>query len=156
MPVPVPSNEDVVRAYLEAHRQHDFERLAALRAADWYEEWPQSRERVRGHGNDEAIMRNWPGGLPSELDARVRGSEDRWVLTPSWTYQRIVGSGELWWMDGTGSYPDGSTWHVAGMFQVRDGQVHEETWYFGPELEAPAWRAPWVERMADPEHPDER
>ena len=141
------SNEDVVNDYLDAHVHHDFTRLASLRAADWFEDWPQSGERVRGHANDEAIMRNWPGGLPESLEVRVHGSEDRYVLTPAWTYQRIVGAGELWFTDGTGRYPDGSTWHVAGIFQVRDGQVHEETWYFGPKLEAPDWRSPWVERM---------
>jgi hypothetical protein len=92
-------------------------------------------------------MRNWPGGSPEAGFARVVGSEDRWVVTPSWTYQRVIGSGEMWWMDGTGAYPDGSTWFVAGLFEVRDGQVQRETWYFGPPLDAPAWRAQWVEPM---------
>ena len=81
----------------------------------------------------------------------MHGSEDHWVLTPAWTYQRVVGSGELWWMNGKGDYPDGSTWHVVGMFQVRDGKVHEETWYFGPTLEAPARRAAWMEPIAPSE-----
>lgn len=150
------SNEDVVNDYLDAHTRHDFERLAALRAPGWFEEYPQSRERVRGHANDESIMRNWPGGTPQARESRVRGSEDRWVMTPALTFQRVVGSGELWWMDGTGSYPDGSTWHVVGMFQVHDGQIHEETWYFAPQLEAPAWRASWVEQLAPLEAGHER
>jgi len=143
-----PTNEEVIRAYLDAHQRHDFDRLGALRAPGWFQEWPQTRERVRGHQNDAAIMRNWPGGTPEPGDfANVVGSEDRWVLTPSWTYQRVIGSGEMWWMDGTGHYPDGSTWHIVGLFQVRDGHVVQETWYFGPPLEAPAWRADWVEKM---------
>ncbi|MEO8273343.1 MAG: nuclear transport factor 2 family protein [Chloroflexota bacterium] len=150
------SNEEVVNDYLEAHMRHDFERLASLRAPKWFQEYPQSRERIRGHANDEAMMRNWPGGTPQALEARIRGSEDRWVLTPSWTYQRVVGSGDLWWMDGTADYPDGSTWHVIGMFQVHDGQIHEETWYFGPSLEAPSWRSEWVEPMTGKEHDHER
>jgi hypothetical protein len=54
-------------------------------------------------------------------------------------------------MNGKGDYPDGSTWHVVGMFQVRDGKVHEETWYFGPTLEAPARRAAWMEPIAPSE-----
>jgi hypothetical protein len=146
------SNEDVFRQYLDGHRRHDFEALRRLRSANWVEEWPQTGERVRGHDNDEAIMRNWPGGEPQPGEVRVVGSEDRWVLTPGWTYQRVVGAGEMWWADGTGSYPDGSKWHVVGLFEVHDGQVHRETWYFGPPLEAPAWRAAWVERM-DPTEP---
>lgn len=150
------SNQDVVEQYLEAHKRHDYETLGRLRAPSWYEEWPQTRERVRGHENDAAIMRNWPGGEPVAGDARVVGSEDRWVLTPSWTYQRVVGSGEMWFMDGTGNYPDGSTWFVAGLFEVRDGQVQRETWYFGPALPAPEWRAPWVEPMGPVERSNER
>lgn len=150
-----PSNEEVVRQYLEAHRRHDFEVLAKIRAPGWYQEWPQSRERVRGHENDAAIMRNWPGGQPEPGEVRVAGSEDRWVMTPALTYQRIVGSGDVWWADGTGVYPDGSTWFIAAIIEVSDGQVHRETWYFAPELEAPAWRAPWVEPMGPLAPPDD-
>ena len=150
------SNEEVVNRYLEAHTKHDYETLGRLRAPAWFEEWPQSRERVRGHENDVAIMRNWPGGEPRAGKSRVVGSEDRWVLTPSWTYQRVVGSGEMWLMDGIGHYPDGSTWFVVGLFEVRDGAVHRETWHFAPELPAPEWRAPWVERMEPAERPHGR
>ena len=142
------TNEEVVNRYLDAHTRHDYESLGRLRAPGWFEEWPQSRERVRGHANDEAIMRNWPGGEPQPGVTRIVGSEDRWVLTPSWTYQRVVGGGDMWFMDGTGHYPDGSTWFVAGLFEVHDGAVHRETWYFGPELPAPEWRSGWVESMA--------
>jgi hypothetical protein len=151
------SNEDVVRQYLEAHRVHDFEALGRLRAPAWYQEWPQTRERVRGHENDATIMRNWPGGLPTANDdQRVTGSEDRYVLTPSWTYQRIAGSGDSWWAEGTGRYPDGSTWHAVILAEVHDGTIHRETWYFAPPLPAPEWRSQWVEYMGPLEQSDER
>jgi hypothetical protein len=145
--MPPRSNEEVARAYMDAHMAHDYAALAELRAPEWFQEWPQSGERVRGHANDHAIMTSWPQGTPMGKFGRLVGSEDRWVVTPAWTYQRIVGSGEMWWSDGTGRYPDGSTWFVVGMFEIRDGKVRRETWYFGPPLEAPAWRAAWVERM---------
>ena len=151
--MPSLSNEEVAHRYTDAHTRHDYETLGSLRADDWYEEWPQSGERVRGHANDQAIMTNWPGGTPQGGPPRIVGSEDRWVLTPAWTYQRIVGSGEMWWADAVGNYPDGSTWFAIGMFWIRDGQVRRETWFFGPPLPAPAWRAAWVERMT-PEQSD--
>ena len=141
------SNEEVVRAYLDAHTRHDFEALGRLRSEDWLEEWPQSGERVRGHSNDQAIMTNWPGGIPQGDAANVVGSEDRWVMTPSFTYQRITGEGEHWWADAVAHYPDGSTWFAVGLFSLRAGQVHRERWFFGPQLEAPGWRAEWVERI---------
>ena len=150
------SNEEVAHRYTDAHTRHDYETLRALRADDWYEEWPQSGERVRGHDNDFAIMTNWPDGTPQGEKARIVGSEDRWVVTPSWTYQRIEGSGELWFADAIGHYPDGSTWFAVALAHIRDGKVQRETWYFAPQLPPPVWRAQWVERMAGSEQSDGR
>ena len=143
-----PSNEEVVRRYLAAHKAHDYDAVGALRHPDWTIEWPQSGERVRGHANDKAIMDNWPEGLPDALAMRAVGSEDRWVVTPFNTIQRVVGSGDFWWADGTAAYPDGTTWFVAAILELRDSKLYRETWYFGPPLEAPAWRAAWVERTS--------
>jgi hypothetical protein len=142
------SNEETVRRYLAAHTAHDYDTVGALRDPDWTIEWPQSRERVRGNANDRAIMDNWPGGRPNALEVRLVGSEDRWVTTPLNTMHRIVGSGDLWWADGTSAYPDGSTWFIAALFQLRNAKLYRETWYFGPPFEAPSWRAAWVERMS--------
>ncbi|HKF86327.1 MAG TPA: hypothetical protein VKB30_11125 [Candidatus Limnocylindrales bacterium] len=141
------SNEQVVHRYLAAHKAHDYDAVETMRHRDWAVDWPQSGERVRGVANDRAIMDNWPGGLPEALEIRVVGAEDHWVVTPSFTMVRIVGSGDSWWGDGTASYPDGSTWHAAMLLELRGGLVYHETWYFAPPLEAPAWRAQWVERI---------
>ena len=92
-------------------------------------------------------MENWPGGRPSDLSVRVVGSEDQWVATPFNTIHRVVGSGDFWFADGTSAYPDGSTWFISALIQLRAGKVYRETWYFAPPLDAPAWRAAWVERM---------
>ena len=143
------TKETVVRRYLEAHVAHDWETLGALRHADWSEDWPQTGERVRGHDNERAIMDHWPGGLPEPLKIRVTGSEDRWVVTGLNTILRVMGSGDYWFADGTASYPDGSTWFVAAILELRGDKIHRETWYFAPPLEALAWRAQWVERIED-------
>ena len=141
-----PSNQEIVRRYLDAHAAYDYETVGALRAPDWTTEWPQSGERVRGHANDLAIMDNWPGGLPTALSTRVVGNDDRWVMTPAFTMVHVVGDRDLWWAEGTVSYPDGSSWFAAAMLELRNGKLFRETWYFGPPLDAPEWRAPWVER----------
>jgi hypothetical protein len=141
------SNEETVHRYLDAHRAHDYDTVGSMRHADWTVTWPQSGERVRGNANDRAIMDNWPGGLPTAGDLRVVGSEDRYVMTPAFTMQRIVGAGEAWWADGRVGYPDGSTWYAATILELRDGKLFRETWYFAPPLEAPAWRSQWVERV---------
>ena len=142
------SNEETVRRYLAAHKVHDHDTLAALRDPDWMLDWPQSGERVRGSANDRAIMDNWPGGLPTALDVRAVGSEDKWVVTPFNTIQRVVGSGDFWWADGTSAYPDGSSWFISALLQLKSGKLYRETWYFGPPFDPPAWRAAWVERTS--------
>ena len=142
------SNEETVRRYLAAHTVHDHDTLGALRDPGWMLDWPQSGERVRGSANDRAIMDNWPGGLPSALDVRAVGSEDKWVVTPFNTIQRVVGSGDFWWADGTSAYPDGSSWFISALLQFRSGKLYRETWYFGPPFDPPAWRSAWVERTS--------
>jgi hypothetical protein len=141
------SNEELVRAYLEAHRVHDYDAADAMRHRDWSEEWPQTGERVRGIANDRAIMDNWPGGLPAAEAAHVVGSEDRWVVTASMTIQRIAGNGDTWWADGIATYPDGSKWLAVGLLEIREGRIYRESWFYAPPQEAPAWRAAWVERI---------
>ena len=142
-----PSNEQLVRRYIEAIVAHDDAGLATSRHVEWTMEWPQSGERVPGHTNDRAMLDNWPGGRPSAHVDRVVGAEDRWVVTPSFTVQRVVGSGDFWWVAGTVTYSDGSTWFDVVLLELRDSRVLRETWYFAPPSEAPAWRAQWVEHI---------
>lgn len=141
------SNEEVVRRYMTALEQHDGPTMAELRTLDWMVEMPQSGERVRGHANDRAIMANWPGGRPVAETRRLVGTEDRWVTTTSWTFQRVAGDGDVWWGDAVARYPDGSTWFASILLELRDGKVMRETWYFAPPLDPPEWRAQWVERF---------
>ena len=91
-------------------------------------------------------MDAYPGGLPEFRGKRLVGSEDHWVVTPSFTVQRVVGNGDHWWGDGTVTYPDGSTWSLVFLVELRDGKIYRETDYFAERFEAPAWRRQWVER----------
>ena len=77
------SNDEVVHAYVRALTVDDAEALSKLRDPGWILEYPQSGERIRGHANERAIADNDPGGLPDVDPARIVGSEDRWVVSPS-------------------------------------------------------------------------
>ena len=143
------SNEEIVRAYARAHEVLDDDALGALRDPAWVAELPQSGERIRGHANDRAIAHAWPGGHPRGTATRIVGTEDRWVTTPAWTMQRVAGSGDMWWIEAAATYPDGSTWSAVLLIELRDGKVLRERWHFGQPFEAPAWRAPFVERMEE-------
>lgn len=139
------SNEEVVRAYVQATVVNDGEVMARLRDSAWVLDYPQSGERIRGNANDRAIADHYPGGLPEVDPGRIVGSEDRWVVTPSFTVQRVAGSGDTWWVEGRASYPDGSTWYVATMYQLRGGRIFHEITYWAQPFDSPAWRSQWVE-----------
>jgi hypothetical protein len=143
------TNDEVVHRYIAAYAADDRATLGQLKHPDWVVDYPQSGERIRGHVNMTAIMDHYPGGAPEIERTRVMGSEDRYVMTPSFTFERVVGSGDLWWGDGLAHYPDGSRWHIVILVELRDGKVWRETDYFAAPFEAPAWRSPWVERIAD-------
>ncbi len=142
-----PSNEEVVRGYLDAVANRDLDEATRLRHRDWVSEWPQSGERVRGDDNWRAIDEAFPGGHPDVRHAHVVGSEDRWVMTPAFTFQRMVGSGQFWWADGDITYANGETWKVVILLEVLDRQIHREVVFYAEPFEAPEWRASYVERM---------
>ncbi len=63
------------------------------------------------------------------------------------TVRRIMGAGDLWVTELILTY-DGVPSCVVSLMEFRGAQVAHETQYFADPFAAPAWRAPWVERMA--------
>jgi hypothetical protein len=90
-------------------------------------DYPQSRERVRGRQNVQALRSHHP--------ARPSG----------FVVRRIVGTGNLWVTEYVITY-DGRPFHTVSIMEFEAGQVVHETQYFGEPFEPPAWRAQWVER----------
>jgi ketosteroid isomerase-like protein len=124
-----------IRQAIEDHFQAalagDETAFTALVDESFIQDWPQSGERVRGRQSCLNIVRNYPGGPPRIELGRVTGEGDHWVV------------------EGRGSYPDGTDYHVVAGLEFRDGKVVRETDYFGPSYPAPEWRREWVERIAD-------
>jgi hypothetical protein len=140
------TNEECVRQYAAASAAHDLAALAGLRHPEWSVYWPQSGERVHGNEAFAEIIANYPGGAPVTEVTRIVGSEDQWVVTPSNTAMRVAGSGDFWWSEWRLTYPDGDVYLVVDLLELRDGLVWRETCYWAAPFEAPAWRAPWVDR----------
>ena len=143
--MPERTNEEVIRAYLRALIESDAEAIARHRDPGWTTEYPQSGERVPSHANERAIADNYPGGMPEIDPGRIVGTEDKWVVTPSFTFERIAGSGDAWWSEGTARYPDGSLWHTVTLYQMRQGRIYREITYWAQPFDPPAWRAEWVD-----------
>ena len=55
-----------------------------------------------------------------------------------------MGAGDQFTATGQVKYPNGETWHLVSLIELRDGKIAKITDYFGAPFEAPAWRAPYV------------
>ena len=146
------SGRAVVQRFAKAIQDKDFEAQEALIADDFVEEMPQSGERVRGRANWGAVLRGYPGGVGT-LDAdssRLVGAEDKWVLTPTFAPLRIEGSGDVYTYVGTVRYPNGQTWQMIAIIELRAGKIARMTTWYAAPFDAPEWRAPFVERFPSP------
>ena len=145
-----PSGREIVERYARALNDKDFDALAPLITDDYVDEMPQSGERVQGKANALALLRNYPGGVGTidPKSTRLVSAEDRWVLTPSFTVQRIEGSGDVYTYVGTATYANGETWQMIQIIELRQGKIARTTSWYAAPFEAPAWRAGFVERFS--------
>jgi ketosteroid isomerase-like protein len=146
-----PTTREVIDRYVKAMQERDLDALQQILREDYVEEYPQSGERIRGMADARAMLANYPGGepQPGKVD-RIVGTEDRWVMTPSYTPMRVEGTGDQYTIVAHIHYPDGSEWHEVQLIQLKDGRIARNTAYFAAPFEAPAWREPYVERY-DPD-----
>ena len=92
-------------------------------------EMPQSGERFRGRERMREFQEAYPTPPPSIQLRRVLVKEGLWVV------------------EGVADYGGGQVLDVVLIFELRDGKMWRDRWYFAEPFEAPGWRAQWVERM---------
>jgi hypothetical protein len=141
------TNRQVVERYVKALTDRDLNLQAEVCTTDLVVDYPQSGERIRGWANVRAVHENYPGGLPRDLDGKVIGSEDKWVVGPSFNVLRIEGTGDIYTVIGSARYPDGKTWQVVSLIELRSGKIAKTTEVYGAPFDAPPWRSHWVERI---------
>jgi ketosteroid isomerase-like protein len=107
----------------------DIDGATEAMADDAVVDWPQSGERIVGRQACSLVYKNYPGG------------------SPSYELRRISGSGDLFVVEAVGQY-EADTSYLTSIIEFRDGRIVKQTDYFGSPFDAPAWRAQWVERMA--------
>ena len=139
--------------WYKALNARDFKELAALITeigdVEIEVEYPQSGERIKGRENNLAILENYPG-LPDATIKKMHGTEDKWVLTPSWTPLRITGTGDNFVVEGRLVYPNGEVWNYVDLFELRNDKVFRIKEYFAAPFPAAEWRAKWVEKIESP------
>lgn len=130
------TNEAVIERYRVAFQSGELTQLASTlteaAADDFVQEWPQSGERIVGR----------------EMFLKInQGYEGATGTSPKLTLRRISGSGDLYVLEGTIDYGDGTPVSYVGITEFREGKIVKVTEYFANPFEAPAWRAGMVERM---------
>ena len=127
--------QEMAAKFEEVLKSGDFAKLTALvqeyAADDFVEEWPQSGERLT-KANSLKLTENY-----SEMSGK----------TPTFTYRRMLGGGDIFVVEGTIDYGDGVPVSYVSIGEMRDGKIARSTEYFANPFPAPAWRADYVERM---------
>jgi ketosteroid isomerase-like protein len=130
------SNQAVIdqfRTVLETSDMREMSRLLRENSTDDYvQEWPQSGERIVGR---EAAIK---------LD---EGYEQATGTMPRMKFGRSIGAGDVYVVEGTIDYGDGTPVRYIGIAEFRDGKIAKMTEYFASPFPAPEWRAGLVERM---------
>jgi len=125
----------------------DFESLVT---DDYVEEWPQSREVLRGRSSLTKMLRAYPADLSTggvdPKSTRVAVQDAQWVVTPAFTLMRLEPSGNVGTVIFRTRYPDGSWWWIIGTYELRGELVARRTTFFAPEYDAPEWRLGITER----------
>jgi ketosteroid isomerase-like protein len=128
-----PVRDQEIRAALDRHwaasDASDFEAEHDIYLEDAVLEYPQSGERIRGRRNIQITRTQQPN-------------------KKRFTVRRILGSGDVWITEYILAY-DGKPSHTVSIMEFRGDKVARETQYFADPFDASAWRAQWVERMAD-------
>jgi len=109
------------------------EEYNARHQEDYVMEMPQSGERFRGRDNLRAMQETYPTDPTAPPSIQVR---------------RVLVREGLWVVEGVAAYGGEQAFDVALIFELRDGKMWRDRWYFAEPFEAPEWRAQWVERMS--------
>ncbi len=129
-------NSMVIERYRAVAESGDVSAIAAFidefAADDFVQEWPQSGERMRREGSKQ---------VAEQYEASTGTS-------PTMQVRDVRSAGDLTVIEGTIDYGDGVPVSYVGIAEFRDGKIRRATEYFANPFDPPAWRAPFVERMA--------
>jgi SnoaL-like domain len=139
----------IITRLVKTLNEQNYDLWETLVTEDYFEEYPQSGEVIRGPKNVRAAVENYPQGLAKDSldmsDARVAATDARWVRTPTFTFVRVEGSGNVGTAAFKARYPNGSTWWIVILYELRGDRLAKATAFFAPIFEAPEWRKPYVE-----------
>ena len=123
-------SEEQTRELLLAHWQAsaagDADAEHGIYADDAICDYPQSRERIVGRQDLQALRSHHPGKPSGFNIIRILGKENLWVTEYVILYQ-------------------GRPTYTVSIMEFGGGKVVHETQYFADPFEAPGWRYQWVQ-----------
>jgi limonene-1,2-epoxide hydrolase len=122
-------SKQVVEQFWAAMQTNDFRLASDLLHDDYYLDWPQSGERIRGRANFVAINENYPAHGRWEFTIHRILAEDNTVVSDVEVTDGVIKG------------------RVITFSTIQDGQILQQTEFWPDPFEAPAWRAQWVERI---------
>ena len=148
------SPRTVIERYVAAITRLDWEAAADLLTDNYVEDYPQSGERVEGPDAYRRMFQNSPFQRDAERPVvqqavEIIGSEDRWVMTPTFIPLRVEGSGDAYTTVIDAAYPDGTRWFIVSLVRVRDGKIARAGTFWAGEFTPAEWRAGFVRIVED-------
>jgi hypothetical protein len=130
---------------MDEQEAHDFlaglltnldpeEEYDARHPDDYMLEMPQSGELIRGRETMRRFQESYSTLSPSDPMRRLR-------------LRRVLVREDLWVVEGIADYDEGEALNVVLILELRDGKMWRDRWYFAEPIEAPEWRAQWVEPL---------
>ena len=141
-------HRELFERYVSTLNRRDAEHLDELFTEDVVIEYPQYGEVIRGQHNLRALIEHNSAGPPGAgpSTARAQGIDELRVVAPMFTVVLVQGGG----LTGSSTvrvlYPDGSTWWMIHMYELREDRITRSTNFFAQEFDAPEWRRQWVEQ----------
>jgi ketosteroid isomerase-like protein len=126
------ANEAVVERMRQVYATGDFSQIERV-ALEYYTEdtidtFPQSGEVFRGRSLAEAMSAAY---------------NDATGTKPTFALREIRGRDDLWVVEGTIDYGNGSTAESVSIAELRNGKIVRQTDYFASPFDAPDWRRPF-------------
>lgn len=141
------NNQDIVRRWVAATQEGDWEGMKDLVHPDIVSLYPQSGERFTGYDNFVGMLQSFPDNTVS---IETVHHDDKTMTTASSTpfgmpVITVVGTGDTFIGEGKITYANGETWDFVGIFKTRDGKIIKQTAYFGAPFEPADFRAPFAD-----------
>jgi hypothetical protein len=142
-------NRDLLNRYYTAFNAGDMDAYERFMDPDIVVRYPQSGEVFRGRENAMAVLRGYPGALPSFEPTDVEGSDHSVSVVSPIPFGlpsiAITGGDDRYVVQGFMRYVDGSFTHMVVIVEIVNDLVVAETTYFADPFEGPDWRRPFAD-----------